>query len=125
MTEAGQAQDAVIACDLTVFTPEEREQHIATANALFGAVRDVRDVPTGYAFRLPEDSAVLPLLATFIGGERRCCPFTTFAVEVEPYGGAIWLRMTGPEHYKQALAADLAGLLDADVAQAAGLHAVS
>ena len=38
-----------------------------------------------------------------LGIERECCPFFTFVLEREPTGGALWLRLTGPEGTKQVL----------------------
>jgi hypothetical protein len=40
-------------------------------------------------------------LAHFVEHERQCCPFYSFALEVEPNGGLFWLRMTGGEGVKQ------------------------
>jgi hypothetical protein len=122
MSEAKREGEGVIACDLSVFTPEEREQHLALCNALFATVREVRDLPDGYAIRLPGESSTLISVAQFIDGERRCCPFETFIVQVEPYGGAIWLHLTGPEGYREAVVADLSRLLNPEVAEAAGLR---
>ena len=64
-----QEQELVIACDLNVFTPSELEHHLAVCNTLFGSVREVRDLPTGYAFRLPEDG--LLMAADFVNGEHQ------------------------------------------------------
>jgi hypothetical protein len=107
---------SAVACDLTVFTPEERDQHIALAQQMFATVREVVELPDGYACRLPEESAVLFTLAEFIRDERRCCPFFTFKIVVEADGGAIWLHLTGPEGTKAALLPDLLGVLSANVA---------
>ncbi len=122
MSDAKQEQSepaAVIACDLKVFTPSELEHHLAVCAALFRSVREVRDLPAGYAFLLPEN-ALLPAV-DFISGERRCCPFETFTIRVEPYGRAIWLDLIEPDGLKGAIVPDLLKFLDAEVAAAAGL----
>ena len=111
----------IIACDLNVFTPEQLEHHLAVCDTLFAAVREVRDLPSGYAFRLPEASSTLDLLTDFISGERRCCAFETFVVRVEPYGGAIWLELIEPEGVKQGIVSELLTRLNPQVAAAAGL----
>jgi len=108
-------------CDLTVFTAEEREKHLADSRVLFGAALEVRDLPDGYAVRLPTESATLTQMAEFIQYDRLCCPFITFGIEVEPNGGPMWLRLTGGAAIKQGLAGEFAGLLDVAVAAAAGL----
>src|SRR5690242_18413351 len=101
-----QKPEQVIACDLTVFAPSELEQHLAVCAELFGAAREVRDLPLGYAFRLSEDAAVLSKVADFIRNERRCCPFESYTIRVEPYGGAIWFELTGPEGFKAVIVPD-------------------
>jgi hypothetical protein len=40
-------------------------------------------------------------LAHFVEHERQCCPFYHFALEVEPNGGPLWLRLTGGAGVKQ------------------------
>jgi hypothetical protein len=122
MSNPKQEQETVIACDLTVFTEEQREQHITLAGEIFAAVDKVGELADGYTFRLPGDSAMVFKLAEFIRDERLCCPFWTFGVTLEPPGGAIWLQLTGPDGAKQAVVAELVGLLDTEVAATAGLR---
>src|SRR5687767_12014387 len=122
MSNSKPQQETVIACDLSVFTPEQRDYHIALAGEVFAAVTEVGELPDGYTFRLPGDSSMLFKLAEFIRDERLCCPFWTFGVTVEPPGGSIWLQLTGPDGAKQAVVAELVHLLDVNVAAAAGLR---
>ena len=122
MSNSKPEHEVAIACDLSVFTPEQRDYHLALAGEVFAAVTQVGDLLDGYTFQLPGDSAMVFKLAEFIRDERLCCPFWTFGVTVEPPGGAIWLQLTGPDGAKEAVVAELAGLLDANVAAAAGLR---
>jgi hypothetical protein len=115
------SEEMVIACDLSVFTPQELEHHFAVCDALFGAVREVRDLPSGYAFGLPVESSSLSLAVDFIGGERRCCPFEAFELHVEPNGGAVWLHVIEPEGMKAALVPELLTRLNLEVIAASGL----
>jgi hypothetical protein len=89
-----------IACDLTAIPIEQREQHRAAAEQLFASVLETRELPTGHAFRLPEEPEMLLKTAEFISLERLCCPFFNFALEVEPNGGPLWLKLTGGEGVK-------------------------
>lgn len=116
-----ETDQTAIACDLSVFSTEEREHHFAVVESLFAAVRKARELPDGYAFRLPEDSSWLFTLAEFIRDERKCCPFWAFGVRVEPHGGAIWLDLMGPEGVKPLLAADLVRYLNPQVSASIGL----
>jgi hypothetical protein len=108
-------------CDLSVFTAEEREKHLADSRALFGRALEARDLPDGYAVRLPTGAETLMQMAEFIRYDRLCCPFITFGIEVEANGGGMWLRLAGGAEIKAGLAGEFAGLLDEAVAAAAGL----
>lgn len=88
------------ACRLDGIEPSKRDQHIASATQLFQSVTSVRELPDGYAFRLPEGADTLLKAAAFIDLERRCCPFFGLAIEIEPEGGPVWLHLRGPEGVK-------------------------
>ena len=70
---------------------------------IFGAVHEVRDLPHGYEFRLPNTTGMFLALAQFVENERRCYTFFGFALEVKPLGGPLWLRLIGSEEAKQLL----------------------
>lgn len=114
-------QEPPIFCDTTALTPEQFEQHTADSYQLFAAVREVRELPDGYSFRLPEDDTTLASLFEFIRDDRRCCSFFRFGVEVEPQLGPVWLKISGGTGVKEMFAAEVAPLLNAEVAAAAGL----
>lgn len=90
---------------------------------LYRAVQEVRELPDGYALRLPNDSAMLMLVAEDLTFERLCCPFLRFTLEVEPKG-PFWLRMTGGEGVKTFLRMQFEApdLINVEVAQAAGFN---
>ena len=72
--------------------------------------------PQGEAFQMIDlgtGSGAILLAAEFITRERLCCPFYTFTLELEPAGGALWLRLTGAEGAKAVLQAGLDELLAA------------
>ena len=48
--------------------------------------------------------------------ERPCCPFFGFAMEVEPDGGPLWLRLGGPDGVK-AFVREEVGLARSQAAQ--------
>ena len=100
-------KESPFACDMTAIAPEERGTHLSTIKELFRAVEEVRELPRGYAFRLPNESKVLVRTAEFIALERLCCPFFGFAVEVEREGGAVWLSLTGREGVKPFIIAEI------------------
>jgi hypothetical protein len=115
-------QDRAIACDLSAIPTEQRGQHFATVAELFGAALEIRELADGIALRLPPETPMLYKAVEFIARERLCCPFYNFALEIEPYGGAFWLRLTGCEGVKELL---MSGVDSADnrlALAAAGLN---
>jgi hypothetical protein len=98
-------QDIPIACNMAVFTPEEREKHIHTTIQLFQTVQDIQEAENGYEFIFPrpEGSENIVQFAEFIYNERRCCPFLEFTLKIEPKDNPISLLLTGPEGTKDFL----------------------
>jgi hypothetical protein len=93
-----------IACDLTALPASvDRKQLAVAVTQIFQAVQEVHELPSGYAFRFLNEPGMWMALAQFVEYERRCCPFYAFALELEPNGGPIWLRMTGGEGVKSFL----------------------
>ncbi len=99
-------------CEMNAIDPAQRNQHIATITALFGAVQEIRELPDGYAFRLPNDADTLLKATEFILLEKLCCPFFGFGLEVEPEGGPVWLRLTGGAGIKPFIRAEIGGALN-------------
>lgn len=109
--ETHAAKESPIACDMSAIEPGERARHVASAGELFRAVEEIRELPEGYAFRLPKDSDTLRKAAEFVSLERLCCPFLGFTLELEPEGGPVWLRLTGHEGVKEFIREEVGGLL--------------
>lgn len=98
------SEKQTVACDLTAIPEQARQRHLATVPEIFAAVQEVRELPNGFAFRFANEPGRFMSLANFVEYEQLCCPFEGFAVEIEPHGGPIWLRLTGDEEVKEALA---------------------
>ena len=96
-----------IACDLSALSPDQRARLMEVRSQLRPMVREVRDLPDGYAFLLSAPEGSLVRVAEFIELERRCCPFFRFELEVQDEGRAAWLRLTGRMGVKQFIAAEL------------------
>jgi len=99
----GEARPA-LACDLSAMTKEERAEHQELGRVLWAAVRQQRELPDGFAFRLSPD--LLETAARWVRSERRCCPFFSFRLDLAPDGGPLWLRITGPEGAKAFMRAE-------------------
>jgi hypothetical protein len=100
-------RESPFACVMEAIEPSKRQQHIATAEFVFAAVTEVRELPNGYAFHLPNASEMLRKVGDFIALERLCCPFFGFTLEVEREGGAVWLQLTGREGVKPFIGAEI------------------
>jgi hypothetical protein len=98
-----------LACVAGAIPAAERSAHFSLITRLFGtAAREKREVPGGYAYRFDADA--FRELASWIANERRCCPFLTFAIEIAPGHGPIWIRLTGPDGTRAFLDAELPAL---------------
>ncbi len=89
-----------IVCDMGAIAADERENHMATAESIFSAVIDSRELEAGYAFRLPLETNRLRQTTDWIANERLCCPFFTFKLTVNE---EFWLELTGPAEFKDEL----------------------
>lgn len=108
-----QNEEQALVCDLTAIPAEERQQHLATLPEIFQAVQAVKALSNGCAFKFQNEPGRFKSLANYIEYEQLCCPFQGLAVEIEPFGGPIWLRLTGGEGYKEALMAGLQDMISA------------
>ena len=113
-----------IVCDPNALTADDRERWMEIGKQLYSSVEEIKELPDGYAFRLPCNSAMLMLIAEDLNMERLCCPFLLFTLEISPNKGPFWLKMTGAEGAKEFLrmAFEASNLIDEDVAQAAGFN---
>jgi hypothetical protein len=123
ITDQSHKNEAVIACDPSALTSDQMEYWVEEiVPKLYQAVQEIQELPDGYAWRLPSDPEILPLVAEDLNMERLCCPFVRYTLEIEPNRGPFWLRMTGGEGVKAflRLTFEEANLFDEQVAKAAG-----
>ncbi|HLR32547.1 MAG TPA: hypothetical protein VK074_08655 [Fodinibius sp.] len=93
-----------LACNLTAIDDEERTFHKENGEQLFSSVEEIKELPDGYAFGLPAETATVERAGAFVARERLCCSFFHFTIEVTPEHGAVWLHLTGDEEVKQYVA---------------------
>jgi hypothetical protein len=86
------------ACNMKALTSVERARHQELSQALFAAVQEKRELPNGYALRLP--FVDLMTVAEWVSFERKCCPFFAFEMEQSKDQGPLWLRITGSDGVK-------------------------
>jgi hypothetical protein len=92
-----------IACQLDAFSAADRARHDKLMTTLLGEVREVKELPDGYAFRLPTDAKRLAEVGEWISLERQCCPFFNFDLAWTVDDHSPWLRVTGTKEVKAFL----------------------
>lgn len=89
-----------IACSLD---DAARRARIESLEGLRSAVEERRELADGWSFRFPGDPEVAAALMEFIDGERRCCPFLSFGLDMAADQGPIRLTVRGPAGTKPVI----------------------
>jgi hypothetical protein len=97
---------AKLACNLKAIGAAERPRYNELVKRLRSAVKERREIPTGYVFRLDSASISLPEAADWIRLERLCCPFLTLQLETSGSQADWSLTLTGPPGVKDLLRAE-------------------
>lgn len=90
-----------ITCTLNEMELSSRQTDLFSP--LLSLRQETRELPSGYAFRFPNDQEVIDQLNTFIQSERQCCAFFKFSLTFEPNQGPIWLEISGGDGVKSFL----------------------
>ena len=102
------SSEPAFACDMSAIGAADRAKHLATIEALFGSVREMSELPNGYAFRLRDESNAWELATDFVTLERLCCrPFFDFDLRIERQSNSIYLSLTGREGVKPFIIAEV------------------
>lgn len=96
-----------IACDLSALA--DRARHEAVGAKLLSQALSVTAIDTGYQIEFPVTA--LLLVAEFIDGERRCCPFFHFMVQIAPSASTVQVQLAGRDGVKAFLESELLPLL--------------
>jgi hypothetical protein len=101
------AQESPFACNLLALDAAGRQRHKTVSQQMHAAVKEVRELSDGYAFRFPAEQDNILLVSEFIARERLCCPFFRFELVAEQEGGPLWLQLRGREGVKEFIRAEL------------------
>ena len=93
--------------DLAVWDSERKQRYETLTGEFRSQVEEMKELDDGYAFRVSSESASIIKLAEWVSLERLCCAFFKFALEVEPDGGPVWLRLTGGPGVKKFLRSEI------------------
>lgn len=108
--EGGQekaGQESPFACNMLALDAEGRKRHKVVSERMRAAVKEVQELPDGYAFRFPAEESTILLVSEFIARERLCCPFFRFELVAEQEDGPLRLRLRGREGVKEFIKAEL------------------
>src|SRR5260370_18526985 len=94
-------EESPLACNATALNAAQRLRIRTLLNLLHSSQQEFRELPSGYAVRLPGEASIIHDAAEYITLERLCCPFFDFALEAEREGGPVWLTLTGREGVKE------------------------
>ena len=92
-----------IACTLT--SDDLRARRSELLPGLVARATGREDLADGFLWRFPATPEAIQAVAAVIAAEHRCCAFLRFEMTVEPGGGPLWLRVTGPQGTRELLAA--------------------
>lgn len=98
-----ETESVPVACLLTA--PELQERRRSVLRKFRSAVVEIKELEDGYSYSLPADDERLLELAHLVNLERRCCPFLSFKIAVEPSGAPVVLEISGPSGTKEFLEA--------------------
>src|SRR5262249_1646036 len=95
-------------CNIKALNPAERAAHKELTDRLIAARRQITETDNGYQFKFDASAISFPDLANWAVAEAKCCPFFDFHLDLENSGGALGLRLTGPEGVKPFLRLEFA-----------------
>ena len=99
--------ESPFACNLKALNAEARKRHFDELGPALRAMhKSIRELPDGFEFGFPSDTASVQLVSEWAVGEHLCCPFFDIDLRFEREGGAFSLRLTGREGVKQFIRSD-------------------
>jgi len=98
--------DTPLVCNMDVFTPAQRENHIRATTELYQSVQGIQEAENGFEFIFPNKSEIITGLAEFISNERLCCPFLEFTLRIASNSETISLLLRGPDGTQEFLRAE-------------------
>jgi hypothetical protein len=101
------AQESPLACNMLALDAEGRKRHKVVSDQMRAAIKEIEDLPDGYAFHFSAEQSTILLVSEFIARERLCCPFFRFELIAEQENGPLWMRLSGREGVKEFIKAEL------------------
>ena len=102
----GSPPDPPLACLPNALDKAERQRQHELLESVQALRVETRELPNGFAFRLPAEAQVFRDAAEWVSLERRCCPFLEFTLEWRR-DETVWVHLTGGPGVKDFLEAEL------------------
>jgi hypothetical protein len=93
-------------CDMTALTSEQRARHQELVALLQFSLTSIRELPNGYDFEFPWETALYAALAELTPLEHACCPFFDIGIYIESGNDKLCWRLTGREGIKPFIRAE-------------------
>jgi hypothetical protein len=87
-------------CNLKALSVKERARHMQLTYKIERARVETVELANGFAFRFQDSTVSLADLAEWVSGERKCCPFFDFEIELQGNNGPLWLKLRGQDGVK-------------------------
>lgn len=97
---------AGFACRPSALSSQERSRHNELRARLQEGTTQVIEDAEGYTFEYAADVAPATVVA-WVEGERKCCPFLRFTLDIAEDEGRVRLRIWGVPGVKAFLAAEM------------------
>lgn len=107
-----EASDQTEGCRLS--EPEQEARRQGIGRLLSAAAEEIHEVDDGLTLRYPGHPAMARAVLDFVESERRCCPYLTFELELEPAGGPIELTLRGEREVGSSFSEELARIQPED-----------
>lgn len=102
-----EGRESPFACDRLALNAAERRRHFDELGPqLAKLVRNAREAPGGYEFEFSAEPATVQMVAEWVAGEHRCCPFFDIEMRLGRENGPVSLRLTGREGTKEFIRSD-------------------
>lgn len=101
-TTSGSA-DVPLACDLTVFSSNERREHKKLGDLLFAEVKRIVENTDGFTLVFDQNAKLEKRITSWLAKEKQCCPFFSFQITREDAPALLMLRISGPQGAKDVL----------------------
>jgi hypothetical protein len=97
----GADHDAPIACNVGVFTPDQKRRYQVLAKKLAGAILERRELERGYGLKVASAKLEIAEAGEWMLLEGKCCPF--LELTLDPEGFDFWINLAGREGVKEFL----------------------